>query len=477
MTEATSTWGDLFRGNNGLRIAVLTGGVGLHAINVLMGETLLPSVVGDIGGLDLFAWNVSIFIVASIIASIFAAIRPFGIGPRSNYILATCAFGLGSLICGLAVNMPIMLVGRAVQGLGAGLLMALSYGMVRLIFPQNLWPRAISLVSGVWGVATLIGPAIGGVFAQLDAWRFAFILLVPLAFILCALSMRVIPRHSDERGVDNVPVLQVGLVVGAVLLISVASVQTANPALALALTLAAVLAIIWLGYAERHSDRRLLPTGTFTAASVIAPLFATMLLLQLSITSDVFVPLFLQRLHAQPPLMAGYLVALLSLGWTTGSMLLSGQTGNNARAVLVGGPIAVGLAAIGLALFMARDNASGDLLLVLPVAASLLLLGLGIGSAWPHLLTRLMAAAPEGEKDITSAAISMVQLFASGFGAALGGTIVNLAGLSEKGSTQGAIHAANWLYSLFALVPIIAIGTALIVVRRANQPEGQLKPS
>src|SRR5690606_6050360 len=170
----------------------------------------------EIGGLELFAWNTTVFIVASIIASIFAAIRPFGLGPRGIYVFAAFGFGLGSLICGLAPNMEVMLLGRAVQGFGAGLLTAMSYSMIRLMFPQELWGRAFALISSVWGVSTVIGPAVGGIFAAYDAWRLAFFVLVPCAALLGLLALRVIPRASGEAGMARMPVLQIMLLIGAV---------------------------------------------------------------------------------------------------------------------------------------------------------------------------------------------------------------------------------------------------------------------
>ena len=163
MSDKRTGWGEMLANGNGLKITVFAGGVALQAIEVFIGSALLPSIVRDIGGLELFAWNATVFIVASIAASIFAAIRPFGIGPRGNYLLATIAFGAGSLICGLSPSMEVMLVGRAVQGFGAGLLVAMTYAMIRLVFEPSLWPRAMALISSVWGIATLVGPAIGGV--------------------------------------------------------------------------------------------------------------------------------------------------------------------------------------------------------------------------------------------------------------------------------------------------------------------------
>jgi len=461
----TGGWGELFSGGNGLRIAVFASGVALPALNVFISGTLMPSVVDEIGGLELFAWSTTLFIVASIIASIFAAIRPFGLGPRQNYIIAALAFGIGSLVCGLAPVMWILLVGRVVQGFGAGLLGALTYAMIRVVFPERLWPRAMGLISGVWGVATLVGPAIGGIFAQFDLWRWAFFTLVPIAVMLALLALRVIPRQGDESGVKSLPALQIMLLVGAVMAISLASVTTGDLVLAGALTAAAVAGIVWLGRIEHIGKTRLLPTGAFDAGTVIAPLLLMMLLMQLAITSDVFVPLFLQTLHGQQPLVAGYVVALMAVGWSSGSVLGSGAGPARVRLLLLGGPILMSLGAIALALSIARLNLAGDVWAIIPVGLALLAMGLGIGACWPHLLTRLFKSAPEGEKDLTSAAITMVQLFASGLGAALGGMIVNLAGIATATTPAGALPAAYWLYGLFALVPLAAVPLAFFVTR------------
>ncbi|MBN9315609.1 MAG: MFS transporter [Devosia sp.] len=465
MNTTSSGWRDLFADGRALAVTVFAGGVGLQAIETFIGSTLLPSVVADIGGLELFAWNTTVFIVASIIASIFAAVRPFGIGPRGSYVLAALGFALGSLICGYAPNMETMLVGRAVQGFGAGLLTAMSYAMIRIVFPEALWGRAFALISSVWGVSTLIGPAIGGLFATYDAWRWAFWFLVPLAGLLGLLAFRVIPARSDERGMATFPVAQIVLLIGAVAAVSVASILTEGAMLPALLVGLAVLAIIALGVIDQRRETHLLPTGAFSPRSVLAPLFAAMLLLNLAIICDMFVPLFIQQLHGQSPLIGGYMVALVAVGWSSGSVVTSSWTGSRARFVLVLGPILQLVATFGLALFLGRDNTAGALLPLLPVGVSLVLLGLGIGISWPHVSTRLLQAAPTGQGDLTSASISMVQLFAAGLGAALAGVIVNAAGLASAQTIAATISASNWLYGLFVLVPLVAIPIIWSVVR------------
>jgi MFS family permease len=466
MTEPRDDgWRAVFAEGRALAAITFASGVGLQAMETFIVSTLLPSVVGDIGGLELFAWNTTAFIVASIIAAIFAAVRPFGLGPRGTYVLAAFGFGIGSLICGLAPSMEVMLVGRAVQGFGAGLLTAMSYAMIRLVFPEALWGRAFALISSVWGVSTLIGPAVGGVFGLYGAWREAFWLIVPLAALLGLLAFRVIPARSDERGMTKFPIPQILLLTGAVLAVSVASILTEGAMLPALLVGLAVLAIIALGVIDRHRETHLFPTGTFSWRSPLAALFAAMLLLNLAIICDMFVPLFIQNLHGQSPLVAGYMVALVAVGWSSGSVVTSSWTGLRAHAVIVLGPVLQLIAILGLALFLGRDNTVGDWLPLLPVGVSLVLLGLGIGISWPHVSARLLSQAPEGEGDLTSASISMVQLFAAGLGAAVAGVIVNAAGLAATEGTAATVAASNWLYGLFVLVPLVTIPIAWRIVR------------
>src|SRR5690606_3402077 len=147
---------------------------------------------------------------------------------------------------------------------------------------------------------------------------------------------------------------------------------------------------------------------------------------------------FLQRLHGVGPLVAGYMVALLAVGWSGSSMLVAGWTGARARALIALGPLLLVAGAVGLALHTGRENPGADLAVIVPIGLSLLVMGIGIGGAWTHLSPRVMQAAPAGEYDVTSAALSTIQLFATGMGAALAGLVVNLAGLSETGSPVAA---------------------------------------
>ncbi|HHY50161.1 MAG TPA: MFS transporter [Alphaproteobacteria bacterium] len=462
MAARNSGWRDLVAAGNGVKVAVFAGGVALTAIEVYIGSTLMPSVVADIGGLELFAWVTTVFIVFSLMASMFAAVRPFGLGPRQNYLIAATAFAVGSLICGLAPSMPVLLIGRAVQGFGGGLLGALGYMMVRLVFPERLWAMAFALASSMWAIATLVGPAIGGVFAEFGLWRWAFFILVPASLLVGLGAVRVVPRLSSDAGMKRVPFIQIGLLILAVLALSVASATVGNIGLAAGLIVLAVAAIGALGLVERRAGQRLLPSGTFTPGAPLALMFGAMLLLQMGILSDIFIPLFMQELHGLGPLVAGYMVALLAVGWSGSSMLVASWNEQRSRLLIACGPVLMLIGAIGLALFVGHANPGSALTLLVPIGLSLTLMGVGIGTTWTHLTPRAMQAAPQGEYDVTSAALSTIQLVGSGMGAALAGFAVNLAGLGAGDPAT----AANWLYGLWVILPALALPLTFAIVRR-----------
>lgn len=458
-------WAALLSGMNGVRSLALAGGVVLHAINVYIATTILPSVVKDIGGIDYYAWNTTLFVAASILGSALSARLLIGMGPRGAYIFAALVFAGGTLICAISPSMPVMLIGRLIQGLGGGFLFALSYAMIRLVFDEALWPRAMALVSGMWGVATLIGPAIGGIFAELGVWRVAFWSLIPVAALFALLAVAVLPKHStsgSERA--RLPLAQLALLTAAVLAVSAGSV---SPALAwniVGLAAATILTALLIGV-ESRARHRLLPTGAFRITTALGAIYATMSLLAVAVTSgEIFVPLFLQVLHHQSPLAAGYIAALMAAGWTLGSIASAGASGKGIDRAIVAGPI-LGLSGMAALTVLMPTESDGGWLALAPICLALVAIGLGVGLAWPHLLTRVFQVAPDGEQDLASASITTVQLFATALGAALAGMVASVAGLTDPGGIAGTASAALWLFGIFAFPPILGVLTALRVVR------------
>jgi MFS family permease len=458
--QLPATWGELLGGRNGARAVALTGGVALHAINVHIVTTILPSMVRDIGGLEYYAWNVTLFVVTSIIGSTLTSKLLSLLGARGTCLSALAVFGAGALACAAAPDMGWMLAGRAVQGIGGGLLAALGYALIPLVFEQRLWSRAIALVSGMWGISTLLGPAVGGLFAASGHWRLAFWALMPLLALQAALVMAQLGpqamQKSDRQPSAAVPLGRILLLAASVLLVA-ASAQADRGWQAVSWVVAGVV-LAWIAARidVRHRNS-LLPRSGYAINHEMGGVFACVALLVIGSCTEIFVPYFLQTLHGYAPLAAGYMTAAMAAGWSLGSLLGSARSGAAADRLVRLGPVlmTLGLAALAVLLpaVLVAAGAVADLAIMLALGAA----GMGIGLGWPHLIARALHAARPGEENLTSSAITTVQLYAMASGAALVGLTANQAGLTVPGGVQGAREAATVLFALFALAPALAV--------------------
>lgn len=464
MSSHEGSWGALLSGKNGARSAALSGGVALHAINIYIATTVLPSVVQEIGGLNLYAWNTTLFVVASILGSALTNRALNRTGARGAYQIAIVLFLAGSLLCALAPSMLVMLLGRTIQGFGGGFLFALGYAMIYEVFEKSLWPRAFALVSGMWGVATLVGPAIGGIFADINAWRLAFGFLVPVTLLYAWLIRYALPAEGRDRGAAMpLPGLQLLLLTAAVLAISIGSTDARLSSNLIGVTVAVLLMALFVRR-ELKGGNVMLPRNALRLHSPLLMLYLTIGLLVVGMTSETFVPYFLQYLHGQTPLMSGYLAALMAAGWTLAEIWSSGWRGRRITLAIVAGPVIVLIGMVMLALFIPAQTGQAWLPLT-AISLGLLLVGFGIGIGWPHLLTRVLEVTPQEDKDAAATSISTVQLFATALGAALSGMLANLGGLNVPGGVAGAISASQVLFGVLAMAPLLAILSAVRVAK------------
>lgn len=459
-------WADLLSGSNLLRSLVVGAGMVLHAINTFIVVTIMPTVVRDIGGMPFFAWSTTLYVVASLLGGAACARLLHRLGNQGSYRMALLLFGLGTAGCALAPNMAVLLAARLVQGLGAGLLSALSFSMVRLLFPATLWSRALSVISVAWGVATLAGPAVGGIFAQHGAWRWAFWSTLAVVPVVAALVALALPRDLARAPAPLRPMalLNLAVLAASVMAVSLGGTSGTVPGNLLGLGVAA-LGMAWFFRLEATSRLHLLPRGGTNPATPLGAAYGAMMMLAFGVNTEIFVPYFLQVLHGMTPLHAGYLSAVMSAGWTTGSVLSSGGGDGRVRLSMRAGPLVMAASIAFLSLLMPVHDPAGSAVAI--IGLCLTLMGFGIGFAWPHLGPRIFAFAPEGEKDVAAASITIVLMTTYSFGSALGGVVTNLAGIADPGGVAGASDAAGWLFTVFTLPPMVA---ALLIRRLLARP-------
>jgi MFS family permease len=231
------------------------------------------------------------------------------------------------------------------------------------------------------------------------------------------------------------------------------------------LALAGAAALVALLLCERRLASRLLPrSGTFIGHP-IGQAYLAMTLLIVVLNSDVYIPYFLQTLHAIPPLIAGYLTALVAAGWTAAGLLTASWQGRNAKRAILIGPVVIFLSVLSLAFAIGRSDLQADILIIFAICLGLFGMGMGVGFGWAHLVSIGLTRAGPGEADKASAAINLVQSLAAAFGSALAGVIANVAGLAEPGGVAGGVAAALWLYGSISLAGLAAIFVAIPLFR------------
>lgn len=445
----SSTWRELLGPKNLGASTVLAGGVALYATNEFLTISLLPSTVAEIGGQRLYAWVTTVYLVASVIAATTVSATLARLGPRWSYLAGLTVFGLGSLMCAVAPTMQFLLVGRTVQGAAGGMIAGLGYAVINSALPQSLWTKASALVSAMWGVGTLLGPAAGGLFAQFGSWRWAFGALVVLTAIIAALVPFALPARTGElpRTRDRIPVWSLLLLGLAALAISVAGIPRNLGWTAALLLIGAGLVGTFI-VVDRRMTATVLPPTTFRPGP-LKWIYLTLGILMAATMVDMYVPYFGQRLAHLVPVAAGFLGVALAIGWTISEIVSASVTSPRATVRTVAVAPLVMAGGLVLAAFGQVDDASVGAIAIWVVA--LLITGVGIGMAWPHLSAWAMGCVDDpSEGGRAAAAINTVQLICGAFGAGLAGVVVNV-------TDSGGATSARWLFASFAVLAALGV--------------------
>lgn len=261
-----------------LGLILLTLGPAFEGLAV---ATILPKIVANLGGLTLYGWAFSAYMLATLVGLILAGGEADRRGPALPFIGGVALFVLGLILAGTASSMIIFVLSRGVQGFGAGLLSSVALVCVGRGYPETVKPRMLAVLSSAWVVPGLVGPALAGVVADFVGWRWVFLGLVPILPLATGLvlpSLRQLPSPMVPGTFDTPRLIAaVGLVIGTGM--TLIGLQTGSVPMATVLVLPG-LAVGVL------SLRRLLPTGTLRAKAGMPAAIATMGLLSMAFLAE-----------------------------------------------------------------------------------------------------------------------------------------------------------------------------------------------
>lgn len=434
---------------------VLCLGIWLHAADALLVATVMPTAVGDIGGVAYISWTIALYELASIIAACSTGLFAQRLGIRRGVALAALAYAIGCAASAATPNMGIMLLGRLLQGLGGGAMVALTYVAVSQLFPERFWPRLYAIVSGVWGASAFCGPMIGGLFASAGYWRAAFVafalqaVVVSIAALLLLKSNPSKERDQTSEPAARVPVMRLMLLAGAIMAVALAG-TTASAPLMMGYLLSGLLLLGWFLRLDSRRKNALLPRRAFDPRQPQGAGIVMIFMLSVAgVSFTVYGPLLMATLYGTDPLTAGYIVAIESIAWTLGAIACAGAGPRAEPWIIRGGALVVALGVLGLALTVP----SGPLWTLLPWVTCA---GLGFGMFFGFVTRRVVSSVPEPEREVASTSIPTVQMIGYSIGAAASGIVANSLGFADGVTLAEAEVVGFWMFAAF--LPLAALG-------------------
>ncbi|MBV8683775.1 MAG: MFS transporter [Caulobacteraceae bacterium] len=457
-------WGEVLSPAFLARAMLVLLGVWLNAADTLVTATLMPSVARSIHAFAGFGLAVAGYLTGAIVAGASAGRLSERTGLKPAMVLAGVTYSVGCLMSAIAGGLDLFVGGRIVQGVGAGWIVGFCYVAIGQVFPERLWPRMFGLMSGVWGVASLLGPLVGGVFASLGLWRGAFWMFLAQGLIFAAAAIALVPQHVvREASSPHTPWKTLGVLTLSVSAIAAAGVLSHASVAAMA-ALAGLAMLIVAARVNAASHERLLPAEATQIGTVAGAGYAsTFSLSAAGAVLTVYGAAMLQAFYGLSPLTAGYVIAAEAMGWTVAAILVSGVSLVRYRLLIRAG---AGLVVTGVALIAICMGRAP-----LPVTVGAVLVqGTGFGLCWSLITAQILRALPVDDLAIGSSAVPTSQIIGGAVGAAAAGALANLLGLAHAFAPSVAHGGEPWLFGAFVAPAILGLCSAVRLTAR-DRPE------
>lgn len=413
----------------------------LAAVELTVVGTAMPTIISQLGGLAQYSWVFSVYALAStMMTPIFGRLSD-QFGRRPIFLIGMAIFLVGSALSGLSQNMPQLILFRTIQGLGAGALIPLSFTIVGDVFTLKQRTRVQGLFSSVWGIASLIGPLVGGFLVDRASWRWVFYINIPFGILAMTMIWFSLKEPARDRSKQRIDFLGAGLLAlsSVALLLAIQEGGRAwswlsAPSIAL-LSLSAV-GVALLMRVERRAPHPILELSLFqdpmfrvAAGQGFLAGFALF-----GITS--FLPLYAQAVLGVNATTAGATLTPQILGWTVASIVGTPfilKVGY--RRMVIG---AMSVMVVGAAL-LAMQNASSS---ILSLAVSQVFYGAGMGLTLASLLIAVQNRVRRDQLGAATSGLTFTRTIGGALGVSIMGAILALGVTNGVAALGSAVSVA-----------------------------------
>ena len=428
----------------------------LAALESTVVATAMPTVVASLGGVQIYSWVFSGFLLTSTVTMPLWGRLSDLFGRRPVFLTGLAIFLAGSALAGAAHSMGQLIAFRMLQGIGAGSLMTLGMTIVGELFGLEQRARMQGYVSGVWGVASLLGPLLGGLLTDHVSWRWVFYINLPFGALAILLLKGALPDVERRRHALDYPGLALFAVGVSALLMGIMEAgrvgrwSGADVLLPLGIAVATLAAFVVV---EGRTREPIIPLRLFRYRMVTAASLNGFLSGMAMFGAISFVPLFLQHVSGMSATAAGFVLTPFVLGWVAMSIV-------SARLVLRVGyrvPVVSGMACLSIAFLLLSRWAPG-----LSQAAAMrdaLVGGIGMGLTFVPMLIAVQSAVPRSD---LGAATSMTQFFRT-IGGAVGLSVMGAVMIRQLAAGAPMATALHAVFTVGLAVSVAALVSAFLV--------------